>query len=106
MAEAAAKQSKRADLPRLLGPAGFDEVVRAPGAVVLEHAAPDAALAALAADAVLLIGPEAGWSRARARGRARRRRAPLARLPVDTTLRAETAAIVAAALALSSTVTP
>ena len=100
LSEAAARQSKRARLPRLEGPASVAEVV-AEGrarALLLDHEAPDAAPCTPARDAVLLIGPEAGWSEGERRA-ARAAGAPLWRLG-DTTLRSETAAIAAAALAL------
>ena len=97
VASAAGRQSKRMDVPALAGPTPFAEVVGRPGAIVLDHEAEDAVPFAAAADALLLIGPEAGISdaraRARPRGTARRSRASgngsccAARLPRSRRLR-------------------
>jgi 16S rRNA (uracil1498-N3)-methyltransferase len=98
VASAAGRQSKRADVPVLGGPAPFAEVVARPGAIVLDHEAEDAVPFAAPPDALLLIGPEAGLSDAE-RSLARAAGAPLARLGDGVVLRSETAAIVAAAVA-------
>ena len=81
VASAAGRQSKRTDVPALAGPAPFAEVVGRPGAIVLDHEAEDAVPFAAPADAVLLIGPEAGLSDggARAGSGARRAAAPSGR---------------------------
>jgi 16S rRNA (uracil1498-N3)-methyltransferase len=103
LAEAAARQSGRAAMPALEGLVAFDDVVAAAGSdgFLLDGRAPGGLAGALAerrpARAVLLIGPEAGFSageveRARAGG--------LTPAGLGTaTLRVETAAIVAAATA-------
>jgi 16S rRNA (uracil1498-N3)-methyltransferase len=98
IASAAGRQSKRLDVPALAGPTPFAEVVGRPGAIVLDHEAEDAVPFVAPADALLLIGPEAGISDAE-RELARAAGAPLARLGEDLVLRSETAAIVAAAVA-------
>jgi 16S rRNA (uracil1498-N3)-methyltransferase len=103
LAAAAARQSKRRGLPQLLGPARIDEVALDGRAVLLDHEAPDAAAFVARRDAILLVGPEAGWSE-RERGLARAAGVPLARLGEGQVLRSETAAIAAAALALLATV--
>ncbi len=95
---AAAAQSKRARLPRLLGPAPFAEVV-AEGAWVLDHEADDAGAFRPERGATLLVGPEAGFSEPE-RVLAREAGARLARLDGVGVLRSETAAIAAAAVAL------
>ncbi len=100
VSEAAAKQSKQSRLPELLGVAGYDDVL-SPEAVVLSHEGASGGLADRIVgrrSATLLIGPEPGFSedeleRARARGVAVATFGPVV-------LRTETAAIVAAALAL------
>ena len=99
VASAAGRQSKRVDVPALAGPTPFAEVVGRPGAIVLDHEAEDAVPFAAAADALLLIGPEAGISDAE-RELARAAGAPLARLGEGLVLRSETAAIAAAAVAV------
>jgi 16S rRNA (uracil1498-N3)-methyltransferase len=98
VASAAGRQSKRTDVPALAGPTPFAEVVGRPGAIVLDHEAEDAVPFTAPADAVLLIGPEAGLSDAE-RALARAAGTPLARLGDGIVLRSETAAIVAASLA-------
>ena len=102
VAEAAAKQSRRARLPDLLGSAPFAAVVREPGAVVLDHEATDAGRFAPPPGAAILVGPEAGWSDAE-RTLARAAGTPLARLGDGQVLRSETAAIAAAAVAILGT---
>jgi 16S rRNA (uracil1498-N3)-methyltransferase len=100
VSEAAAKQSKQSRLPELLGVARYDDVL-SPEAVVLSHEGASGGLADRIVgrrSATLLIGPEPGFSedeleRARARGVAVATFGPVV-------LRTETAAIVAAALAL------
>ena len=72
------------------------------GAIVLDHEAEDAVPFAAPADALLLIGPEAGISDAE-RELARAAGAPLARLGEGLVLRSETAAIAAAAVAVFGT---
>ena len=99
VASAAGRQSKRVDVPALAGPTPFAEVVGRPGAIVLDHEAEDAVPFAAAADALLLIGPEAGISDGE-RELARAAGAPLARLGEGLVLRSETAAIAAAAVAV------
>ena len=99
VAHAAGRQSKRADLPAMAGPTPFEEVVARPGAIVLDHEADDAVPFRAPQDAVLLIGPESGL-REHERELARVHGAPLARLGDGVVLRSETAAIVAAALAV------
>jgi 16S rRNA (uracil1498-N3)-methyltransferase len=99
VASAAGRQSKRADVPALAGPTPFADVVGRAGAIVLDHEAEDAVPFAAAADALLLIGPEAGISDAE-RELARAAGAPLARLGEGLVLRSETAAIAAAAVAV------
>jgi 16S rRNA (uracil1498-N3)-methyltransferase len=103
LAAAAARQSKRRRLPQLLGPAGLGEIAFDERAVLLDHEAPDAVAFAARRDALLLVGPEAGWSE-RERDLARAAGVPLARLGEGQVLRSETAAIAAAALALLATV--
>jgi 16S rRNA (uracil1498-N3)-methyltransferase len=98
VASAAGRQAKRVDVPALAGPSTFAEVVRRSGAIVLDHEADDAVPFAAAADAVLLIGPEAGLSDGE-RELTRAAGVPLARLGNGVVLRSETAAIVAAAIA-------
>jgi 16S rRNA (uracil1498-N3)-methyltransferase len=98
VAAAAAAQSKRTRLPRLLGPAPFGEVVTR-GAWVLDHEARDGGPFAPARGATLLVGPEAGFSEPE-RVLAREAGARLARLDGVGVLRSETAAIAAAAVAL------
>jgi 16S rRNA (uracil1498-N3)-methyltransferase len=99
VASAAGRQSKRVDVPALGGPATFAEIVGLAGAIVLDHDAEDVVPFAAAPDAILLIGPEAGLSDAE-RALARAAGVPLARLGDGVVLRSETAAIVAAALAV------
>ena len=103
IAHAAGRQAKRLDLPALAGPLPFAEVVARPGAIVLDHEAGDAVPFTAPADALLLVGPEAGLSDAE-RALARDAGAPLARLGDGQVLRSETAAIVAAAVAAFGTV--
>jgi 16S rRNA (uracil1498-N3)-methyltransferase len=98
VAVAAAAQSKRARLPRLLGPAPVAEVVAA-GAWMLDHEADDAVAFAPERAATLLVGPEAGFSEPE-RVLAREAGARIARLDGVGVLRSETAAIAAAAVAL------
>jgi 16S rRNA (uracil1498-N3)-methyltransferase len=86
------------DVPALGGPTPFAEVVARHGAIVLDHEAEDAVPFTAPADAVLLIGPEAGLSDGE-RALARAHGAPLTRLGDGVVLRSETAAIVAAAIA-------
>jgi 16S rRNA (uracil1498-N3)-methyltransferase len=100
VAESAAKQSKQTALPEFLGVAPYDDVL-SPEAVVLSH---DGASGGLAdrivgrRQATLLIGPEPGFSEAELE-RARSSGVAVATFgPV--VLRTETAAVVAAALAL------
>jgi 16S rRNA (uracil1498-N3)-methyltransferase len=102
VASAAGRQSKRTDVPVLAGPAPFAEVVGRPGAIVLDHEADDASPFTAPADAVLLIGPEAGLSDAE-RALARAHGTPLRRLGDGAVLRSETAAIAAAAIAAFGT---
>jgi 16S rRNA (uracil1498-N3)-methyltransferase len=100
VAEAAAQQSKQARLPELLGVAGYSDVL-SPEAVVLSHEGASGGLADRIVgrrSATLLIGPEPGFSEAELE-QARSRGVAVATFgPV--VLRTETAAIVAAALAL------
>jgi 16S rRNA (uracil1498-N3)-methyltransferase len=100
VAEAAAKQSKQARVPELLGPSQYADVLSRE-AVVLSNAGASGGLADRIVgrrSATLLIGPEPGFSDAelelaRSRGVAVATFGPVV-------LRTETAAIVAAALAL------
>ena len=100
VAEAAAKQSKQARVPELIGVADFADVL-SPEAVVLSHTGASGGLADRIVgrrSATLLIGPEPGFSErelelARGRGVAVATFGPVV-------LRTETAAVVAAALAL------
>jgi 16S rRNA (uracil1498-N3)-methyltransferase len=100
VASAAAKQSKQAGVPEILLPAEYAEVL-SPEAVVLSHTGASGGLADRIVgrrQATLLIGPEPGFSEeeldlARARGVAVATFGPVV-------LRTETAAVVAAALAL------
>jgi len=100
VAESAAKQAKRAELPELLGPSPYGEVLSRQ-AVVLSNTGASGGLADRIVgrrSATLLIGPEPGFSGAelelaRSRGVAVATFGPVV-------LRTETAAIVAAALAL------
>jgi 16S rRNA (uracil1498-N3)-methyltransferase len=100
VAESAAKQAKRAELPELLGPSPYGEVLSRQ-AVVLSNTGTSGGLADRIVgrrSATLLIGPEPGFSGAelelaRSRGVAVATFGPVV-------LRTETAAIVAAALAL------
>jgi 16S rRNA (uracil1498-N3)-methyltransferase len=105
VASAAGRQAKRVDVPALGGPATFAEIVGRTGAIVLDHEADDAVPFAATADALLLIGPEAGLSDAE-RELARAVGAPLARLGEGVVLRSETAAIVAAAVAAFGPASP
>jgi 16S rRNA (uracil1498-N3)-methyltransferase len=100
VAAAAAAQSKRTRMPRLLGPSSVGEVV-AEGVWVLDHEADDAGAFTPERGATLLIGPEAGFTDAE-RVLAREARARLARLDGVGVLRSETAAIAAAVLAVLS----
>jgi 16S rRNA (uracil1498-N3)-methyltransferase len=100
IASAAAKQSKQAGVPEILPPADYADVL-SPEAVVLSHTGASGGLADRIVgrrQATLLIGPEPGFSEqeldlARARGVAVATFGPVV-------LRTETAAVVAAALAL------
>ena len=100
VADAAAKQSKQAGEPEILPPADYADVL-SPEAVVLSHTGASGGLADRIVgrrQATLLIGPEPGFSDeeldlARARGVAVATFGPVV-------LRTETAAVVAAALAL------
>jgi 16S rRNA (uracil1498-N3)-methyltransferase len=100
VASAAAKQSKQAGVPEILPPADYADVL-SPEAVVLSHTGASGGLADRIVgrrQATLLIGPEPGFSEqeldlARARGVAVATFGPVV-------LRTETAAVVAAALAL------
>lgn len=100
VSSAAAKQSKQAAVPEILRPAEYAEVL-SPEAVVLSHTGASGGLADRIVgrrQATLLIGPEPGFSEqeldlARARGVAVATFGPVV-------LRTETAAVVAAALAL------
>lgn len=100
VAEAAAAQSKRSAAPRLLEPAAFADVL-SPEAVVLSNEGASGGLADRIVGrraATLLIGPEPGFTAAelelaRSRGVAVATFGPVV-------LRTETAAVVAAALAL------
>jgi len=100
VAEAAAKQSKQARVPEILEPAGYADVL-SPEAVVLSAEGASGGLADRIVgrrQTTLLIGPEPGFSEAelelaRASGVAVATFGPVV-------LRTETAAIVAAALAL------
>jgi 16S rRNA (uracil1498-N3)-methyltransferase len=100
VSEAAAKQSKQDRLPEILGLAPYAEVL-SPEAVVLSHEGASGGLADRIVgrrQATLLIGPEPGFSDAELQ-LARERGVAVATFgPV--VLRTETAAIVAAALAL------
>jgi 16S rRNA (uracil1498-N3)-methyltransferase len=95
LAEAAAKQSGRDRLPRLVGPARFADVVTS-GAVVLDPSG--GPLGELDREGTLLVGPEPGFSPAELE-LARERGARVVSLG-PARLRSETAAIVGAALAL------
>ena len=91
VAREAAVQSRRVWLPTLRGPVPFAEAAAIPGAVLAE---PDGQ-PGIAASAVI-IGPEGGFS-------AEELSLPLARLRlVDTVLRVETAAVVAASALLTT----
>lgn len=100
VAAAAAKQSKQAGVPEILAPADYADVL-SPEAVVLSHTGASGGLADRIVgrrQATLLIGPEPGFSEeeldlARSRGVAVATFGPVV-------LRTETAAVVAAALAL------
>jgi len=100
VAEAAAKQSKQTRLPEILDVAAYEDVL-SPEAVVLSHEGASGGLADRIVgrrQAILLIGPEPGFSDrelelARERGVAVATFGPVV-------LRTETAAVVAAALAL------
>jgi 16S rRNA (uracil1498-N3)-methyltransferase len=100
VSSAAAKQSKQAGPPEILPPADYADVL-SPEAVVLSHTGASGGLADRIVgrrQATLLIGPEPGFSEeeldlARARGVAVATFGPVV-------LRTETAAVVAAALAL------
>jgi 16S rRNA (uracil1498-N3)-methyltransferase len=100
VAEAAAKQSKQARLPEVLGVSGYADVL-SPEAVVLSHEGASGGLSDRIVgrrQATLLIGPEPGFSEA-ALDLARQSGVAVATFgPV--VLRTETAAIVAAALTL------
>jgi 16S rRNA (uracil1498-N3)-methyltransferase len=100
VAEAAAKQSKQASIPAILGVSSFADVLT-PEAVVLSHEGASGGLSDRIVGrraATLLIGPEPGFSEAEL-ALARERGVAVATFgPV--VLRTETAAIVAAALAL------
>ena len=100
VAVAAAKQSKQAQVPEVLPVADYADVL-SPEAVVLSHTGASGGLADRIVGrrgATLLIGPEPGFSEAEL-GLARARGVAVATFgPV--VLRTETAAIVAAALAL------
>ncbi len=100
VAEAAAKQSKQARIPDILGVSSFADVLT-PEAVVLSHEGASGGLSDRIVGrraATLLIGPEPGFSEAEL-ALARERGVAVATFgPV--VLRTETAAIVAAALAL------
>lgn len=100
VAEAAAKQSKQARLPELIGVADFAEVL-SPEAVVLSHTGASGGLADRIVgrrSATLLIGPEPGFSERELELASERGVAVATFGPV--VLRTETAAVVAAALAL------
>jgi len=101
IARAAAEQSKRPRLPIIDGPVALAAALR-PGALLLSHEEPDgdldAALARVTAPVELLVGPEAGFDAAELAA-ARAAGVPIATLG-PLLLRSETAAIVAAALAL------
>jgi 16S rRNA (uracil1498-N3)-methyltransferase len=91
VAREAAVQSRRVWLPTLRGPVPFAEAAMIPGVVLAE---PDGQ-PGIAASAVI-IGPEGGFS-------AEELSLPLARLRlVDTVLRVETAAVVAASALLTT----
>jgi 16S rRNA (uracil1498-N3)-methyltransferase len=91
VAREAAVQSRRVWLPTLRGPVPFAEAATIPGVVLAE---PDGQ-PGIAASAVI-IGPEGGFS-------AEELSLPLARLRlVDTVLRVETAAVVAASALLTT----
>jgi 16S rRNA (uracil1498-N3)-methyltransferase len=100
VAEAAAKQSRRTDVPEIAGPAAYADAI-GPEAVVLSHERASGGLGDRVVGrraATLLIGPEPGFSEAeldlaRARGVAVATFGPVV-------LRTETAAVVAAALTL------
>jgi 16S rRNA (uracil1498-N3)-methyltransferase len=100
VAEAAAKQSKQTRVPDVIGVSDFEDVL-SPEAVVLSHTGASGGLADRIVgrrSATLLIGPEPGFSEqelelARGRGVAVATFGPVV-------LRTETAAVVAAALAL------
>jgi 16S rRNA (uracil1498-N3)-methyltransferase len=100
VAESAAKQSKQSRVPGVLGARDFADVL-SPEAVVLSHTGASGGLADRIVgrrSATLLIGPEPGFSEAEL-ALARERGVAVATFgPV--VLRTETAAIVAAALAL------
>ena len=100
VAEAAAKQSKQPRVPEVLGVSDYADVL-SPDAVVLSHEGASGGLADRIVgrrQATLLIGPEPGFSEAEL-ALARERGVAVATFgPV--VLRTETAAIVAAALAL------
>jgi 16S rRNA (uracil1498-N3)-methyltransferase len=91
IAREAAVQSRRVWLPVLRGPVPFAEAAALPGAVLAE---PDGDVGVAAT--VVLIGPEGGFS-------AEELAAPVPRLRLlDTVLRVETAAVVAASGILTS----
>jgi 16S rRNA (uracil1498-N3)-methyltransferase len=100
VAAAAAKQARRADVPGVAGPRDYADVL-SPDAVVLSNVGASGGLGDRVVgrrSATLLIGPEPGWSGAelelaRSRGVAVATFGPVV-------LRTETAAVVAAALAL------
>jgi 16S rRNA (uracil1498-N3)-methyltransferase len=100
VSESAAKQSKQSALPEFLGVASYDDVL-SPEAVVLSHEGASGGLADRIVgrrQTTLLIGPEPGFSEDELE-RARRSGVAVATFgPV--VLRTETAAVVAAALAL------
>lgn len=100
VARAAAEQSRQPRLPAVVEPIALADALALPGAIVLSHEGADGGLDLGAPPIELLIGPPAGFredelSAARACG------VPVASLPFRT-LRSETAAIVAAALALTA----
>ncbi|MBX3275498.1 MAG: 16S rRNA (uracil(1498)-N(3))-methyltransferase [Sandaracinaceae bacterium] len=103
VAEEAARQSGRATVPTVHPPAPLDEVAaRAPERAALLACAPGGAAMRLAgvSEAWLLVGPEGGLADAEL---ALLERAGWARVALgETTLRTETAAIVAPALALAA----
>jgi 16S rRNA (uracil1498-N3)-methyltransferase len=92
----AVKQSGRSKIPIIEPAAKFDEVMKRPGAKIIFDADAEASTGQPDNPTTLFIGPEGGWSE-RELGLARQQGAAWQRLGIRR-LRAETAAIVAAAI--------